>query len=107
MDLGEAEKAKPEVMSVPLKDLSHLEDVRDATLETDSEGGLGFTPINTGSYLRSQSPFGKTGAKYARLATGANAISPPRLEECRMLLDRERIFRSSDQCPRERGEIGA
>ena len=88
VDLGEVDKAKPEVMSVSVRDLSHLEDVSDATLETDSEGELGSEPIKTGSYLRSQSPSGKTGAKYARLASGANAISPPRLEECRTLLDR-------------------
>ena len=75
-NLGEADKAKPEAMPMPLMDLPHLEDVSDATIETDSEEELGFEPIKTGSYLRSQSP-GKIGAKYARLTTGANAVSPP------------------------------
>ena len=42
VDLGEADETKPEVMSVPLRDLSHLEDVSDSTLEIDSERELGF-----------------------------------------------------------------
>ena len=78
-NLGEADKAGPEAKPTPPMDLPHLEDVSDATLETDSEEELGFEPVKTGSYLRSQSPR-EVGAKYARLTeTGADAPLHPDL----------------------------